>query len=32
MGPLFARGGEHVWKWDGEKLELLEEAWRTWVS
>ncbi len=32
MGPLFARGGEHLWKWDGEKLELLEEAWRTWVS
>ena len=32
MGPLFARGGEHLWKWDGEKLGLLEEAWRTWVS
>jgi hypothetical protein len=32
MGPLFARGGEHLWKWDGKKLELLEEAWRTWVS
>ena len=32
MGPLFARGGEHLWKWDGDQLELLEEAWRTWVS
>ena len=32
MGPLFARGQGHLWKWDGEQLELLEEAWRTWVS
>jgi len=32
MGPLFARGMKHLWKWDGKKLELLEEGWRTWVS
>ena len=32
MGPLFARGGEHLWKWNGQELELLEEAWQTWVS
>jgi hypothetical protein len=32
MGPLFARGMEHLWKWDGKNLELLEEAWQSWVS
>ena len=31
-GPLFARGMEHLWKWDGKNLELLEEAWQSWVS
>ena len=32
MAPLFARGGRHLWKWDGEHLSLLEEGWSTWVS
>ncbi len=32
MGPLFARGARHQWKWDGERLSLLEEGWSTWVS
>jgi hypothetical protein len=32
LGPLFARGGRHLWKWDGDRLSLLEEGWSTWVS
>ena len=32
MGPLFVRGVKHLWKWDGKKLDLLEEGWRMWVS
>jgi hypothetical protein len=32
MRPLFARGGRHLWKWDGEHLSLLEEGRSTWVS
>ena len=32
MGPLFARGVKHLWKWDEKNLELLEEAWQSWVS
>lgn len=32
LGRLFARGGEHLWKWDGEKPVLLEEGFNMWVS
>ncbi len=32
MGPLFARGEKHLWKWNGDELKLLEEAWQEWVS
>lgn len=32
MGPLFARSGLHLWKWNGQEMALLEEAFRTWVS
>lgn len=32
LAPLFARGGEHLWKWDGEKMSLVEEAFSTWIS
>lgn len=31
-GPAFGRGGDHLWKWDGEKPVLLEEAFNQWVS
>lgn len=32
IGPLFARGAKHLWKWDGNELVLLEEAVEAWVS
>jgi hypothetical protein len=32
LGPLFARGAHHLWKWNGRELLLLEEAFETWVS
>lgn len=32
LGPLFARGAHHLWKWTGSNLVLLEEAFETWVS
>lgn len=31
-GQNFGRGGSHLWKWDGEKPKLLEEAISQWVS
>jgi len=31
-GPNFGRGGSHLWKWNGEKPELLEEVIDQWVS
>jgi hypothetical protein len=32
LGPLFARGAHHLWKWNGRELTLLEEGFETWVS
>ncbi len=32
LGPVFARGANHLWKWNGQELILLEEAIETWVS
>ena len=32
LGPLFARGAHHLWKWNGDELVLLEEAFESWVS
>ncbi len=31
-GESFGRGGDHLWKWNGEELTLLEECFRQWVS
>jgi hypothetical protein len=31
-GENFGRGGSHLWKWDGVKPVLLEEAFNHWVS
>jgi hypothetical protein len=31
-GQLFGRGGDHLWKWTGRSLELLEEGLNQWVS
>ena len=31
-GPLFGRGGEHLWKWDGNKPVLFQECLNQWVS
>jgi hypothetical protein len=31
-GQLFGRGGDHLWKWNGKKPELLEECFNQWVS
>jgi hypothetical protein len=28
-GPLHGRGLEHLWKWDGEEPELIQEAYST---
>ena len=32
LAPLFGRGGDHLWKWNGRKPTLLEESFNTWVS
>jgi hypothetical protein len=32
FGPLCGRGGDHLWKWDGQTSELLEECINQWVS
>lgn len=32
LAPLFARGGDHLWKWDGQAMALIEEAFAAWVS
>ena len=31
-GQLFGRGGDHLWKWDGQEFTLLHEGLRSWVS
>ncbi len=31
-GQLFGRGGDHLWKWDGENFVLLQEGFNQWVS
>ncbi len=31
-GPLFGRGGDHLWKWNGEVPMLLEECFNQWSS
>ena len=31
-GPLFGRGGDHLWKWDGREPVLLQECINQWVS
>lgn len=32
LGPLFARGGERLWKWNGSELVVLEVALNHWIS
>jgi len=32
LGPAFARGGHHLWLWNGSEPQLLEEGLSTWVS
>lgn len=32
MAPLFARGGRHLWHYDGDSPRLVAEAYETWVS
>ncbi|RBP37326.1 hypothetical protein DES53_11464 [Roseimicrobium gellanilyticum] len=32
MGPLFGRGGNHLWKWDGTRQKLLQEGFSSWIS
>lgn len=32
LGPLFARGDDHLWVWNGIEPRLLEEGWEGWVS
>ena len=32
MGPLFARGAEHLLKWDGSNVSVLEECFGQWIS
>lgn len=32
LGNLFARGCRHLWRWDGSKMKLLEEAFERWIS
>ena len=32
LGPLFARGGQHLLKWTGTHINLLEEGFEGWVS
>lgn len=31
-GPLFGRGGDHLWKWNGREAILLEECLNQWIS
>jgi hypothetical protein len=31
-GSQAGRGGEHLWVWDGQEPQLLEETFRSWVS
>jgi hypothetical protein len=31
-GPLFGRGGDHLWKWDGSEPALIEECFNQWVT
>jgi len=31
-GSQAGRGGEHLWQWDGEEPQLLEEAFQSWIS
>ena len=32
VARLFGRGGDHLWKWNGRKMTLLEEGFNTWLS
>lgn len=32
LAPLFERACDHLWKWDGEDLALVEEAFSSWIS
>jgi len=32
LAPLFVRGGEHLWKWDGKTPVLLEEAFTSYFA
>ncbi len=32
LAPLFERGCDHLWRWGGEELSLVEEAFSTWLS
>jgi len=32
MGPLFARGGKHLWGWKNGIPELIEEGFESWIS
>lgn len=32
LGKLFARGARHLWHWDGERPQLIEEAFDRWIS
>jgi hypothetical protein len=32
MGPLFVRGAEHLLKWDGSRVSVLEECFGQWMS
>lgn len=32
LAPLFERACDHLWKWDGEDLSLVEEAFNGWIS
>lgn len=32
LGDLFGRGCDHLWKWDGSQMTLLEEGFTCWIS
>lgn len=32
LGRLFGRGADHLWKWDGQQCELLQEGYGHWIS
>ncbi len=32
LGPLFGRGADHLWRWNGSEAELLEECIDHWIS